>query len=84
MTKNDDYYGDDVNVYPQEQDSVVSEWEQYLKQFKLVEGRLWELPVESSRSKRRELRNMVRRGIPRQYRCQMWGRLAAIQEGGIY
>ena len=28
-------------------DSAVSEWEQYLKQFKLVDGRLWELPVRA-------------------------------------
>ena len=52
--------------------AVCEEWENYLKGFKTTKYRFLEIPVEGS--KRRELRNFVRKDVPSAYRQKLWGR----------
>lgn len=54
------------------QEARLQEWEDYLSQVKHRTKPYWDLPVGSDRTKKREFRNLLRKGIPIQYRAQVW------------
>jgi hypothetical protein len=56
-----------------EQDNLSNMWLKYLGGLKKVKGHIYEIPHD--KSKRREVRNHLRKGVPHQFRTQVWSSL---------
>jgi hypothetical protein len=59
-----------------EVEMLVQEWADFLKPIKHMKGKTYlDLLPGNERIKRRELRNLLRRGVPIQYRTRIWSSL---------
>ena len=57
-----------------DQQLTTQEWYNYATNLKVSRDKYWEIPPESYKGKRRELKNFLRKGIPHSMRGKMWGR----------
>jgi predicted SAM-dependent methyltransferase len=60
----------------QETEALVQEWTDFLKPVNNLKGKIYpDLLPSNDRIKRKELRNLLRKGVPIQYRTRVWSSL---------
>jgi hypothetical protein len=62
-----------------EQDNLMDMWQSYLGTLKKINGYIFELP--NSNNKKKELKGILRKGVPLQLRSQVWSSLVHYHTG---